>query len=256
MDFQLPAFTFRPLCISGSPTSRPITSPTTDICVAQEIISPHPKRPTSSQSRKRFSKILDLDSSHSPRVCYGTELETPSHKFKTLERVDEASSPLRATNESSPAMLGTNWRPTKGAYSVGPPSSKDRWSGVTSHDKSTVESLLEKHIECLGLGPGDKEASHFLMHVNNTHELEKIPEAVVPDISSSAVLPALDNIPETLGQHRPTSLTSSAQVRLIPKRLFASTTDQGMVKFPLASSESDPRFSLAWTDEKARLSYG
>lgn len=255
-NFQLPAFTFRPLSIGVSPMSRPVTSPAINVCAVPEIISPHPKRPASSQSRKRFSKILDIDYNHSLLDCYDAEMATPSHTFRQLERVDEASSPLRAANESSPAMLGTGWKQARGTRSLGPPSSKDRWSGVTSHDKSTVESLLEKHIECLGLGSGEIGASHVLMHIDNSHDLEKIPGAVTSGPSSIVALSAISAISDTFECHRPTSLTSSAQVQLMPKRLFASIAENSMLKFPLASSESDPRFSLAWTDEKVRPSYG
>ena len=254
-DFKLPCMRFRPLSLKISPFRRPSTSPITRVPAVHEIVSPHPNRPTSSQSRKRFSKILDLDQSQSI-LDYYTDSYTPSHRtYRKLEKVDEAMSPLRHIDEDSPVAVSTSRKPAKSALSVGPPSTRERWSGVTSHDKSTVESLLEKHIECLGLKPGDSSASQSFVQNDSLYELEQIPE--VPSIPSFGLVSSSGATEQQFSDiHRPTSLTSTAQRQLMPRKLFANGAEQVGLKLPFASSESDPRFSLAWTEDRLRPSYG
>ena len=255
-DYQLPTLKFRPLSITVTAEPRPLTSPVATTRPAPEIISPRPERPTSSQSRKRFSKILDVDQNQSIFDLYDSHATATGPALPRLERVDEASSPLKTPLEHGPQPVSTSRRYGKAmSHSAGPPSSRGRWSGVTSHDQSTVESLLEKHIECLGLRPQGGIASDASVYCESKNELEQIPETDAADPSSVAT--SYDkSFQELSDSHRPTSLTTSAQRRLMPRKLFASLTDTKSPKFPFASSESDTGFSLAWTDEQARPSYG
>ncbi|KAK5956734.1 hypothetical protein OHC33_002221 [Knufia fluminis] len=256
-DYRLPTPKFRPLSFGMIPESRPSTSPVSIVYGVPEIVSPRPERPTSSQSRKRFSKILDVGQNAAIVESYSSGYPM-SAAFTKLERVEEASSPNRTPPTASPHTLSTGKTFRKAmTHSSRPASTHDRWSGVTSHDKSTVESLLERHIECLGLKPAESTASNTSIYRAETnHELELIPELEVPDIPSTIPSPKQESRPRTDESNRPTSLSSSAQRKLMPRRLFASFGDGKTPEFPLASSESDPRFSLAWTDEKAMPSYG
>ena len=60
-DVQTTTFNSKTLSKDTSRDLRPRTSPTPPTYHTPEIVSPRPERPTSSQSRKRFSKILDVD---------------------------------------------------------------------------------------------------------------------------------------------------------------------------------------------------
>lgn len=249
--YQLPNFQFRPLSIHIDSTPRPLTSPITTVKVTPEIISPRPERPTSSQSRKRFSKILDIDHEHEIINCYAS-----GSTFKRLERVEEAS-PIKTPHENSPMTVSTSNRAGKGImHSAGPPSSRERWSGVTSHDKSTVESLLDKHIECLGLRSDHTANSSLSLSKHDYDDTGVSLNAGLAAGPPSMIVSVGDYRLTSIDQHRPTSLSSSAQRKLMPKRLFASGTDHNVPRFPLRSSESDARFTLAWSDDKSRPSYG
>jgi len=255
--YRLPTPKFRPLSFGMTPESRTSASPVSIVYGVPEIVSPRPERPTSSQSRRRFSKILDVDQNTAIVESYSSGYPMPA-AFTKLEKVEEASSPTRtpSTTSSHPASTGKPFRRAM-AYTSTPASAHDRWSGVTSHDKSTVESLLDRHIECLGLRVEERAASNTSIYgPEASHELELIPELDVSNIPPTISSPKQEPRPLTNESNRPTSLSSSAQRKLMPRRLFSSFGAGTTPKFPLASSESDQRFSLAWTDEKATPSYG
>jgi len=256
-SYRLPTPEFRPLSIGMTPDSRPSTSPISTVYGVSEIVSPRPERPTSSQSRKRFSKILDVDQNAAIIESYSSGYPI-SHAFTKLERVEEASSPARTPSTTSPHTISTNKTIRRAAaYKYRPESTRDRWSGVTSRDQSTVESLLDRHIECLGLRRGDSTMPNTpICTVDRSCKLRHMPELEVSDIPSTISSSKQESRQLTNESNRPTSLSSSAHQKLMPRRLFASITDDKVPKYPLASSESDARFSLAWTDERATPSYG
>lgn len=255
--YRLPTPKFRPLSVSMALEPRPTTSPVSIVYGVPEIVSPRPERPASSQSRKRFCKILDVD--HNAAIIESYSSEHPmSHIFTKLDRVEEVCGPGRTPSTTTPDAVSTGETFRKAAiYNSRPTSIRDRWSGVTSHDKSTVDSLLDRHIECLGLRPGETTASNSsVLRAETSHKLEHIPELDIPIVSSTIPSSNQERRLPTGESDRPTSLSTSAQLKLKPRRLFASASTDRTPKFPLASSESDPRFSLAWTDERATPSYG
>ncbi|KAJ9657703.1 hypothetical protein H2198_004118 [Neophaeococcomyces mojaviensis] len=255
-DFELPTFKFRPLSIAMSPDPRPRSSSISSAHQTPEIVSPRPERPTSSQSRRRFSKILDVEQYHAGTETYSSGYPMASHSFIKLERVDEASSPLKTPAPITTSKVSAGKDPNRAFHHSSTAMDNTRWSGVTSHDKSTVESLLERHIECLGLKPGQKPASSASTHAEENTESVDTNEDFSSPNTITAKSAAIEEVQHsTSPTHRPTSLSTSAQKRLRPRRLFASI-DAKFPKFPLASSESDARFSLSSHDGTIRPSYG
>lgn len=249
--FGLPTFRFRPLSIGMSSAERPSTSPVSASKKVAEIVSPRPERPTSSESRKMFSKILDVD--HNPT----SELRSIGRTFVRgaafkLEPVDELSSPIKTPIRLQKDALTNDKSNGKSLQQVTETSS--RWSGVTSLEKSTVDSLLDRHIECLGLK--NREHTHSVRSTTSTRSSDDLKddyEARGSTDEPHATKSKDQSGREPSSSRRPTSLSSSAQEQLMPRRLFASLDTPA---FPLASSNSDARFSLAWTEDRTRPSYG
>lgn len=257
--FGLPTFRFRPLSIGMSSVSRPLTSPASPAQDMGGIVSPRPERPTSSESRLRFSKILDMDQA---RIIEPLAKWDPTAHGSAiqLEPVSEVSSPIEATpqqlscDSANGGPDGKDTKPNRG--------SKSTWSDFTTRDESTVDSLLERHIECLGLGLGVREepepqqsttrssSCHDLIQVNDVSETRVIPD--IPD-TPSTVQPKTKGNVNLSDLQRPTSLSTFTQQLLIPKRLFADADD---TIHPLSRSNSDCCFSHLRTYERARPSYG
>lgn len=149
MDWQLPSLHFKPLSFLRSQDEM---RPSPKSHSRPSIISPTPKRPVSSQSRRRFSKILEVDS---PYCFDGKPLDLTrsydSLNSLKLKRVLNADTGY-AHKYSIPPFLprhSTIMEPSRENESSEPERDKC--------DKSTVESLLDKHIECLGLQIGSTE---------------------------------------------------------------------------------------------------
>lgn len=95
---------------------------------------------------------------------------------------------------------------------------------ITIHEKSTVESLLDRHIECLGL---DESYSPFETDEGHVTTVMNVPErstrstfgltSFPPSATSQARVR-----PSTSSSQQHTSLASSERRRLMPRRLFAS----------------------------------
>lgn len=227
---------------------RPRTSPTSHAYHTPEIVSPRPERPTSSQSRKRFSRILDIDQQPTAIEAYNSCHIMASHSFTKLERVDEVLSPVKAPAvvTTSVASRGENFSTT----SLHNSSSVDdtRCSRLTSHDISTVDSLLERHIECLGLIPGQELVSHTLIGNRDGAGQVVAQEETDPPTTTTLehVMPD-EIVHSTSATHQPSSLSSCAQRRLMPRRLFASI-DSKLPNCAPTVSRFDSRFSLARHD--------
>ena len=91
--WQLPSLNFRPFSLISSvqcPSDRPRTSAgvPSHTCTA-ELISPTPERPMSSQSRKRFSKILEFNDDYLGPDAKGVKRSFNSLNFLGLKKVDE-----------------------------------------------------------------------------------------------------------------------------------------------------------------------
>lgn len=231
--WELPSFSFRPLSFGSYVAEiqdRPKTSGEVRSKAPIEILSPMPERPMSSQSRKRFSRILEIEDNYladRSRIIY------PGQTFSTLNVVEEhpgiqypkttLSPPSEVESEKENAFQPP-WQETPAAGRT----SSDvhtRVSQVTIHDKSTVESLLDRHIECLGLNENDEypfgtdeESVHSETGPessgNSTVKLSALikglpPQPILRPVTSSSTC-----------YH--SSLASFERRKLIPRRLFAS----------------------------------
>jgi hypothetical protein len=157
-NWQLPSLKFRPLSFLHDSQGAPERSRSSGPVVRSDpptIISPTPGRPMSSQSRRRFSKILGMED-HGCSQAQGSANFSRSYNSLNagkLKRVLESSESIYSANYSIPRFSPRN--------STVAESTRDDESNFGSTDqeqgsgceKSTVESLLEKHIECLGLQP-------------------------------------------------------------------------------------------------------
>jgi len=255
--YRLATPKFRPLSMSMTPKSRSSISRIPNLHRTPEIVSPRPERPTSSQSRKRFSKILDLDQNAATIEPFNPG-HSMLHPFTELERVEETASPARASPTASSHAVSTGRTPGRDATkNTRPAVTRDKQMGIMSRDSSTFESLLDRHIECLGLRPEEITApGPSTCRAETSHELEHIPELDVPGVSLTILSPKSEPGPLTEVSNRPTSLSSSAQRKLMPRRLFASFSGSRGLKLSLASSEPDGRFQSAWADEKTTPSIG
>lgn len=250
--FNLPTFRFRPLSIGMSAVDKPSTSPVSFRRRAVEIVSPRPERPTSSESRKRFSKILDAD--HTPTSGSRSKGRTVMYDVPSrLEPVDERSSPMKTPTNQQPRMI-TNSQ-SNGKNTLKATESNPRWSGVTSLEKSTVASILERHIECLGLGPEEESQSErsasSTYDAHDCKDVHKDPDTL--DSKSTRPPSHSQDRSEPSSLQRPTSLSSATQKRLIPQRLFADVKTPSL---PHADPNGGAQFSLTWTDKQMRPSYG
>lgn len=214
----LPTLTFSPISFewySPSPSARPRTSEAAPIRKAPKILSPMPERPMSSQSRKRFSKILEMEESFDSRDRAPKSLNCL--KPPTLGGVDEASD-HRLSVISSVSSLSSSRILEDSIFEA-----EARISHVTSHDKSTIESLLDKHIECLGLSP----------EANVDTDTTNIEDREVDCLSSGGDTIKLCDLlasvpswkkdrPMTSSSYRHPSLATVDRQKLKPRRLFAS----------------------------------
>ncbi|KAK5050086.1 hypothetical protein LTR84_004206 [Exophiala bonariae] len=232
-EWTLPSFSFRPLSFSsytGKLGDRPKTSGDIPTGEPSEILSPMPERPMSSQSRKRFSRILEIEDDYHSSEAKMTHQSLPGQTFRKLTAVEEQVD--QQAPERSEVCSGDPDHPDSTPYSRNIHSQNDaiaRSSSVvgyarakiTIHEKSTVESLLDRHIECLGL---DESYSPF--------EVDDGPGRTVPDRGTRSTFGLISIPPSATSQIRMrpstsssqqhTSLASSERRRLMPRRLFAS----------------------------------
>ena len=261
-NWQLPALSFRPISFaqySPSPSSRPRTSEATPTRQPLEILSPMPERPMSSQSRKRFSKILGIEDSYDsvgpkPYVKHTFRRQAP-----VLRRVEEVPDSKRSTfvpgpvSPVSPVLQGLP--PPPGFNQDGTLDRDNRISQVTSHDKSTIESLLDKHIECLGLGPESDVSSEDSTSLQNQHiDIHSSTDDTIRLTSMLATAPSWPkNRPWTSSSQQPSSLALSERQRLRPRRLFASM-DAGVPQTII--ERSTPAYSVDSIGVRSHPSYG
>lgn len=228
--WQLPTMSFRPMSLTPySPISstRPRTSGATPVKMDPEIHSPIPKRPMSSQSRKRLSKILDIDKSNPDTARPRLEEQRTCHGEPELRVVEE--SPLRRKIDGK--VLSFTPRSVSSAACSSMREGFEitnendvRISQVTSHDKSTVESLLDRHIECLGLQPEldttfDTSESNDVLAVSQPTSTD---DTTIKLTDILARLPHAPRRPMTATSQQHSSLTTLDRKAMKPRRLFAS----------------------------------
>ncbi|KIW14539.1 hypothetical protein PV08_07323 [Exophiala spinifera] len=233
-EWGLASLEFRPLSLEGQASEvreRPKTSGDAQTKSATDILSPVPERPMSSQSRKRFSRIFDIGESF-----VAEEIKSIS-KIKTFARLSavneqpdlqslEAASAIPTDSErnSQSTIDGPSEQHQDCAYSSDLKVTGNA-TNITIHDKSTVESLLDHHIECLGLGKepdspltsGDEREPFDVVGAGKASSELKTPTILSPVTSNPSLRPTTSSSCQLS-----TSLTRSERRRLMPRRLFAS----------------------------------
>ena len=264
--WQLPTLSFRPISFGSqgsSPSLRPRTSEATAHRKPLDIVCPVPSRPMSSQSRKRFSRILEIEDTFDPHST--SSQGKPAIPFRTaaLEQVREAPDHLTPTP-------GTVWHdgvsdsPVSSMRSPvcrhdGNGDADIRISEVTNHDKSTIESLLDKHIDCLGLTPEAEQFSASGLEqpddepTDHFDDLEQRGERTVRLRDLLAAVPSWNKgRPFTSSSQRQSSLGSTEKGRMRPRRLFASMD----AKRPSTISEQISTTVSPDHNAKSRPSFG
>ncbi|KAK6386097.1 hypothetical protein LTS17_001671 [Exophiala oligosperma] len=246
--WELPSLEFRPLSFEAYASEvrgRPKTSGDAQKKPPTQILSPMPERPMSSQSRKRFSRIFDIEESF---VGEETKAISEVKTFARLSAVTEQPD-LQSLEVASaiPPASERNCQEINASF-----------TDITIHDKSTVESLLDHHIECLGLG-GEPESP-----LTSSVELDQLDEACsvkTSDCQKTEIIPSNSTVrPTTSGSYQPSSLTSSERRRLMPRRLFASMDarmSHNPVFLPTASSfDKEPSSVMNSRPVTNELSFG
>ncbi|KAH0841722.1 hypothetical protein AYO21_01046 [Fonsecaea monophora] len=237
-QWELPSFNFRPLSFgsySSGLKERPKTSGDIRSKDHPEILSPMPERPMSSQSRKRFSRILEISDSYVP------DQGKPAHFIQTFSRLDAVeehpdlqflervlSPQLQDGSKLGAVEEQSQWE--KMASEQALPSTNADGSQITMHERSTIESLLDRHIECLGLnddGTDCEDAPHLQTHSPPEHSEAAVNSSVESTVRATSSMPRFlssCNLRPTTSSStiRHSSLASSERRRLIPRRLFAS----------------------------------
>lgn len=234
-EWTLPSLSFRPLSLlsyKAKAGDRPKTSGDTPSKQSREILSPMPERPMSSQSRKRFSRILEIEDGYDTKEAKMTYQSLPGQTFTRLTVVEEASDtqPTDDGRVLSPfghdqVLHGSHITdletqdPGRHVMSL----VKTETSQITIHDKSTVESLLDRHIECLGL----QETDDLLGADDSSDQTHaRLEEPAHPACQPMTAMPSFISQvkvrPSTSSSCHHSSLASSERHRLMPRRLFAS----------------------------------
>nr|KAK5443109.1 hypothetical protein LTR18_005786 [Exophiala xenobiotica] len=230
--WELPSFSFRPLSFVAHATEtreRPKTSSAAQHKSTIEILSPMPERPMSSQSRKGFSRIFEIEETFS---ADNNKVTSTAQTFARLSAVKEQPDlqTLEAASAASPESEGDRMsglddedvqpQPADQKH----PGINARCNNVTIHDRSTVESLLDQHIECLGL---HEDATSQFDTSDESEQSEVADECIANNsvkMSSitleSASYPSFR--PTTSSSCQPSSLTSSERRKLVPRRLSSA----------------------------------
>ena len=162
--WQLPLLNFRPLSFPSTTqgsADRPKSSGGYASVETSIILSPTPERPMSSQSRRRFKKILSITDDFSLRRGSRPTAARSynSLNFAKLKKVVELPETRYSTRYSippySPRDSTSQGRRGEVEAVEALPEQVQLWEN-TIQDKSTLVSLLDKHSACLGLHPDGK----------------------------------------------------------------------------------------------------
>jgi hypothetical protein len=217
----------------------------------------------SSQSRKRFSKILDIDENYSdidPRLVTRSFNSLNFLRLKKVDEILESNYPARFSIPPFSPLKAITDNDSVDPNDEGLISEPEAASSQTKKpQRSTVESLLDRHIEALGLMPENIDDQntvpahgveiHFLSGVtDDTFKGQSANLAKKNMTRSHSLATAPSNVRFSLG--------SPETRRLMPRRLFASV-DMSTSKLP--SVQSAPQFpgpSGSGDFESNRPSYG
>jgi len=258
--WKLPTVPFRPLARSSSgsePAKRPDTSSATPSTSCFEILSSMPERPLSSQSRKRFNKILGIKDEKKNNNTKQWSRSDHSLISNQLKKVDEVPDADRSVKSSIPlcSSLRTQEKQALDIDTLPEASDVTRCSYMTSPDKSTIESLLDKHIESLGLQPYHNDdgegidGEESIRSQHSTKNIIRISHLPLPEAGWNARRPV------TSSSCNRSSLASAERRRLVPKRLFGSM-DFRMVRSPLVGASTSTTKPLSETHSDHRSSSG
>ena len=233
--WQLPSLSFRPLSFvncAQSMADRPKTAETPSAPKEVEIISPTPERPVSSQSRRRFKNILGTDDEphFAPSVIPRSYNSLSFGKLNKVVEIPESAFPARFSippysPRKSTIMEGAEESGKDNGKVVAVGTSEQAASEVANPDRSTIDSLLDKHIECLGLEPESVEDA-----VGGERGEALFREAVRVSCSESTVKRSstIHNIQtakwmrtSTDSSANATSLASPERELLVPRKLFS-----------------------------------
>lgn len=231
-QWNIPSFTFRPLSLvsdSAGARDRPKTSGDVPSKETLEILSPMPQRPMSSQSQKRFSHIFEIGDNYSPeQTNHLFQHQTPPDLHPVQDQAEikypDSASILQSQLESTVSRPRHELQQRQSVIDHVYPETDFGNSHITVNDKSTVESLLDRHIECLGLN--DDGFSRFAWQSDSERSDAAGCSSAESTVKLSTIVKELQSQPKlrpaTSSSYRHSSLASSDRRRLIPRRLFAS----------------------------------
>lgn len=246
LDWELPSLHFRPLSFmhySQGAAERPRSSGPLPGSNPPPIISPTPERPMSSQSRRRFSKILGVDDNacspvRGPRVLARSCASLNAGKLKSVLESPESSYHAHFSIPPFSPRNSMIAESTRDNDSNGGSVDQEQGSGC---EKSTVESLLDRHIECLGLQPEtvlDPVENQRMLDGGSTRA-----STVSTRKEESTVKVTLAPLPkcrlraQTVSSANASITAGSEQKILIPRRLFSPDA----LRNPgLAAAQSSP----------------
>jgi hypothetical protein len=228
--WQLPSLDFRPLSFAEyaqNNADRPKSAEDFKTLSTTEIISPTPERLVSSQSRRRFSKILGIKDDHQS-IASSISRSYNSMKIARLKRVvelPESTYPARFSIPPYSPHRSTIAECTDEDEADGDGLQDTNSSQAASRAKSTVESLLDKHIQSLGLqllvsdvGPGPangQENETWSLTASGTETTVKAPNHDKQRWHEKAR-------PKTASSAYPSTLASPERELLVPKKLFSN----------------------------------
>lgn len=230
--WELPSFTFRPLSFvshASEVRDRPKTSNGAASRQGVEILSPMPERPMSSQSRKRFSRIFEIEANYSSVRKRSLKQVQAISKLSAVEERPDIPSFVPASARLSELDGNVNisiHEPQQCHYHL---TDKDRsnahtqTSRISIHDRSTVESLLDSHIKCLGLnedGGNPFEADDDSAQSDNADDSSAESTVKLSSMTREASKQSIRPMTSSSCQH--SSLASWERRKLMPRRLFAS----------------------------------
>jgi hypothetical protein len=245
--WQLPSLDFTPMSFlhySQGAAERPRSSGPIMRSNRPTIISPTPERPMSSLSRRRFSKILGLDENGCSPVRGPKELPRSYNSLNVgkLKRVLESPETSYPARYSIPAFSPRNSMIAASSQDNESVGSADHEQG-SGCEKSTVESLLDKHIDCLGLRPetaseplkdqkvlGDDDTQASMASTSRDEDTIKI---TLRRASPSRLRAQTVSSPNESG-------TASSQQNLVPRKLFSP---DDLKEARLAAAQSNPCIS-------------